>query len=148
MWIILYILVCNFILNLYLSFSCLVFYYTFYTFYFFFLHCVINVTCKVLYKMLQTIGDFHENRAALRSFYFCFPHPSFSFLLVSRYSSWGIHCESGLTNRDHEVGKNRSRIGIATIRIWVRAVRNSSPSFPHTSDPFPLSDPRRSIDPD
>lgn len=45
---------------------------------------------------------------------------------------------------------NRSCIGISTIRrIWVRAVRNSSPSFlPHVSDPFPPSDPPRSIDPD
>lgn len=110
----------------------------------------INVTYEALYKMFQTIGDFHENHAALPFLYFCFSHPSFAFLLVSRYSSRGIHCESDLTNRDHEVGKNRSRIGISTIRrIWVRAVRNSSPSFLlHASDPFPFSDPRRSIDPD
>lgn len=123
------------------------FYYTFYLYLNYLFQSAINVTYEPLYKMFQTIGDFHENHAALLSLYFYFSHPPFSFLLVSRYSSWGIHCESGLTNRDHEVGKNRSCIGISTIRrIWVR---NSSPSFLlHASDPFPLSDPRRSIDPD
>lgn len=77
----------------------------------------------------------------------------FFFLLLRFFLFLVIHYEASTwigPNEPRSRGRtNRSRIGISTIqRIWVRAVRNSSPSFlPHVSDPFPPSDAPRSIDP-
>lgn len=103
--------------------------------------------------------DFYKNYffSLSLSFFLCFSRLLcffFSYFYVPSYFSSLItkHLSRQIgPNEARSRGRtNRSRIGISTIqRIWVRAVRNSSPSFlPHASDPFPPSDPPRSIDPD
>lgn len=63
--------------------------------------------------MFQTIGDFYEYHAILYPFsifvFLILRSLSFLFLVIHP-SLRSIHCESGLTNRDHEVGKNRSPV--------------------------------------